>query len=84
MIRVTVELLPHGDASRARHLGTMTIANDGTGTLQRGNYTATLSKWGQPNAVWKHGRVVNFDRKRRGAWDLMLQVLRSAVGDRNR
>lgn len=42
MLRITIELLPHGDASRARKLGEMTIANDATGSQSVGNYNGTL------------------------------------------
>ena len=42
MIRITVELVPHGDESRARVLAHGIIANDGTGTLERGNYNFVL------------------------------------------
>ena len=70
MLRITVELLPGGDESRKKHLGTATITNDGTGDEHRGNYVAT--------------RVARFDRKRRGPWDLLFLALRSAVGGRNR
>jgi len=83
MIRVTVELLPGGDASRARHLGTAEIANDGTGTAEAGNYVVTLSKWGRPKQAWKRGAFSGFDRKRLGPWDLLLCALISCgIGDR--
>jgi hypothetical protein len=83
MLRVTVELLPQGDETKAEHLGTATIANDGTGTIEFGNYVARFSKWGQPNDIWKKGTVRNFPRKGRGPWDLLYLALRDAVGSRN-
>jgi hypothetical protein len=43
MIRITIEMLPHGDESRKRHMGTMEIANDATGTGTAGNYRVRLS-----------------------------------------
>jgi hypothetical protein len=61
----------------------MNIANDGTGTSYCGNYDSTLSKWGRPNVVWKRGRIVGFDRQKRGPWDLMFLVLLNIVGSRN-
>jgi hypothetical protein len=82
MLRVTVELVPHGDESRARHLGTAVIANDGTGDLDTGNYWAKLSKWGS-GATWKRGKYKGFPRKRRGPWDLLYCLLREIVGERN-
>lgn len=84
MIRITVELLPGGDASQAKHLGTATIWNDGSGDVEIGNYGATFSKWGRPGEVWKRGTVKNFPRHGRGPWDLLYLALKSAVGTRNR
>jgi len=82
-IRVTVELLPGGDESQADHRGTATIANDGTGTENLGNYTVTLFGTGEPNGIWKRGRVLGFPRGRLGVWDLLYLALRSTVGERN-
>lgn len=82
MIRVTVELWPHGDKSRKWHLGTAIIANDGTGTEEIGNYRVTLSKWGRPQRVWRRGRVEGFPRKSRGPWDLLYRALQATVGAR--
>ena len=84
MIRVVIELVPYGDESQKRHLGTATIANDGTGTVQVGNYNVTLSKWGRPTQTWKRGRVEGFPRQTRGAWDLLYLALEAIVGKRNR
>ncbi len=82
MIRVTVELLPHGDESRRRHLGTAIIANDGTGTDTQGNYNIRLSRRGQPDSAWKTGRLTGFQRKRFLVWDLLLLALAATVGQR--
>ena len=81
-IRVTIELVPFG-IGKPRHLGTALIANDGSGDVDVGNYVATLSKWGRPNAVWKTAEVKGFRRRKRGAWDLLYLVLKEAVGKRN-
>ena len=82
MIRVTVELIPHG-VGKPRHLGTAYIVNDGSGDVVIGNYKATLSKWGRPKAVWKGVEVKGFNRKKRGAWDLLYLTLKAAVGKRS-
>ncbi len=37
-LRVTVELIPHGDESRKRKMAVVDITNDGTGTHEVGNY----------------------------------------------
>ncbi len=86
MIRVTVELLPKGDPSRARLLGTATITNDCTGDAERGNYRVELARGpecsGRPG-VWRQGRVEGFPRRGRlGPWDLLLRALQDALRGR--
>jgi len=86
MLRITIEILPFGFEKNKRHLGTATIANDGTGTLKTGNYTYKLSKWGRPDAVWRRGHITGFPRGGRGSlgpWDLLFRVLKDAVGRRS-
>lgn len=85
MIVVTVELWPHGDERRKRHLGTATIANDLSGTQDTGNYHVMLSKAGRPKETWRRGRVEAFPRlsRRLGVWDLLYRALRDSVGERN-
>lgn len=82
MIRVTIEVLPGGDASLRRHVGTIEIANDGTGSEETGNYSIRLSKFGNPNQTWIRGVVKGFDRIKRGPYDLLLQCLDATVGRR--
>lgn len=61
MLRCTIELLPHGDESRARTIGMVEIANIG-GDVNIGNYAVTLKKTppfaGALKAAWKRGTVV--------------------------
>lgn len=83
MIRITIELLPKGDETKKRHLGTAEIANIG-GSLTSGNYAVKLSKWGNPKSTWRSGSVEDFPRQRLGAWDLLYRALRNTVGKRNR
>lgn len=87
MIRVTLELIPATNPKAVRHLGTITIANDGVKSRatdsREGDYIYALSVRGQPRRVWKEGRVEGFPRLRLGAYDLLLRVLRAAVGERN-
>lgn len=83
MIRVTIELIPHGLEAGKSHLGTIVIANDGTGTFTRGNYTARLSMKGRPESVWKLATVTGFPRRVLGGYDLIYRALREAVGGRN-
>lgn len=82
MIRVTIELVPRGDESKKKHLGTAEIVNDGTGDIATGNYTVRLSKWGQPEQTWKRGSLTGFPRQRLGPWDLLALALVATIGDR--
>lgn len=87
MIRVTVELIS-GRTGKASVLGIATIANDVQQTIESrgdlGSYDARFSKWApKEKEIWKRGRVENFDRRRRGPWDLLYLALKSAVGSRN-
>ncbi|HEX9391511.1 MAG TPA: hypothetical protein VF928_09390 [Usitatibacteraceae bacterium] len=84
MIRVTIQMLPGGDESKARNLGTIEIANDGTGTISRGNYMARFMKFGRPKSIWKTGLVRDFPRQSRGPYDLLLRALVAVVGPRNK
>lgn len=76
MIRVTVELLPKGDATRARVLGRMEIANDGTGNGEEGNYQATLHAEYTP-ATGRKLRVLGFKRRRQSVWTLVGIILKN-------
>lgn len=75
MIRVTVELIPHGDEVRKRVVGVMEIANDGTGDQVTGNYKGTLhaeyTKGQGRNAI-----VRGFNRKTQSVWTLIGQFLK--------
>lgn len=82
MIYVRVELWPRGDRSRARVLGEAEIANDGRGTVARGDYVVRLLKWGVGRRTWRTGRVEGFARKSLGPWDLLFRSLAACVGDR--
>lgn len=65
MVVVKIELWPHGDESKARPLGVMHIINDGTGTVEAGNYDVELKHagnyFGKPGN-WRTGRVVGYIR----------------------
>jgi hypothetical protein len=84
MIRVTIEMLPLGDVTKARHMGTIEIANDGTGDAKTGNYKVRLSRMDSPKRAWKTGAIRNFSRTLTGPHDLLLCALMSLVGDRNK
>ena len=92
MLRITIELLPHGSEKHKKPLGMATITNDGTGSESFGNYNVKLYTWHEPplkylvqlTRTWKTGRVELFPRKTRGPWDLLYRALRDIVGERNK
>ena len=77
MIRITVEMIPHGDenSERRRVLGTMEIENDCTGDVETGNYLGTLHAEYTPEAGRK-GRVIEFHRQRQSVWSLVGAFLK--------
>lgn len=84
MLRITIELLPHGSELHRRHLGTMEIANDGTGgNGPLGAYNVRLSKRGRPSVLWRRARVEGFPRLALGAYDLVFRALAATVGSRS-
>lgn len=98
MIKVTVELVSARGRAFDRLLGIGLIHNVG-GDAARGDYHVSLSKMApKERQTWKGGKltldaaditesfegdVTNFDRQRRGCWDLLFLALRLLVGARN-
>lgn len=75
MIRVTVELLPHGDEKGKRTLGVMEIANSRTGSEFVGDYEGVLvAEYTSP--VGRSGRVMQFHRKNQSVWSLVGAFLK--------
>lgn len=70
MIRVTFELLPGGDETRARPIGIMEIANVETRDDGTASYAVVLKKtppWsGALKAAWKKGRLISNDAMIKG------------------
>lgn len=71
MLRITIELIPHGNIKKARIIGTGFIANDGTGNEGFGNYKAVFRRIKSE----QHCTVKKFARKRHSAWDLLMLAL---------
>lgn len=61
MLRVTVELIPHGNEARRQTVATMEIANDLTGDEIAGNYKYRLweAERGAYAPMTKDGRILN-------------------------
>lgn len=74
MLKITLELYPFGKASLKKHLGTMLIGNDLTGTLAQGNYQVKIST-DNPQEIWKQGEVKGFPREELTAWNLVKWAL---------
>ena len=72
MLRIMVELLP-SDGGPPEVLGMALIANDGTGTQERGNYTIRLFETGKVGE--RRGKYWGFLRQQRGPWDLVYRCL---------
>lgn len=66
MLVCRIEIWPQGSFARRRTLGTVVIANDGTGTQEIGHYDCAVAHAGpyagKPGA-WRGGRVVGHLRK---------------------
>lgn len=77
MIRITVELVPHGNEDLKRKIGEMVIANDLSGDHPlKGNYQALVApdSWTQDPAMYY--TLKRFDR-RSGVWNLISTILNS-------
>ena len=75
MLRVTVELIPHGNETRKRQLAMMEIINDGSGSVDIGNYRGILhAEYTGPEG--RQGKVTDFYRQRQSVWSLVGAFLK--------
>lgn len=77
MIRITVELISAVHPSRSKLLGVMHIANTGTGTAARSDYTCGLVD--RTGRTYQTGQVLGHPRKAVSMWRLVCAALK-AVG----
>jgi len=75
MIRVTVELLPQGNADRKLTLATMELANDGTGDDALGNYRVKLDAEYTGDTP-RTGLVLSYARQSASVWTLVGAALK--------
>jgi hypothetical protein len=75
MLRVTIELVPHGIEAAARPIATLLLANDGEGTYESGNY-AYVYGYTDRDATMARGTIKKFPRSQ-GAWALIRKILNS-------
>lgn len=80
MIRVTVELIPHGDELRKSIIGTMTISNDGTGNGSISNYDYAIdtARYGLDISHSYKGKATGHYRGN-NVWHLIRRVLIQAI-----
>lgn len=71
MIRITVEMVPYGFENSKYKIGEMTIVNDGTGTIEYGNYDITIVS----DNYEIERRVEKFPRDK-GIWPLITEALK--------
>lgn len=74
MLRITVELVYQGDESKKSTIGVMEIGNDGTGTIDSGNYNVRMRT--DRAEKWAKAYVKNFPRQERGPFHLIHASLR--------
>lgn len=75
MLRVTIELVPHGMEDRKKKIGEMVIANDGSGDSFNGNYQALIAEDSWSGDKEAYVKVHGYDRSQ-SVWELVETVLR--------
>lgn len=76
MINIPIDLWPLGDDMKSRSLGRLTIANDGTGSRERGNYNVTI--FGADGRSIRTGKVLDWPRLSRPVFELVIAALQAA------
>ena len=79
MIKVTVELWPDGNLHKAKILGTMVIANDGTGSTQRGNYQIMCSEHEGEKIRTRRCELKDWPRQQNMIWALVVSALNKVM-----
>ena len=75
MLRVTIELVPHGIEDSKRTLHVLEISNDGTGDSRSANYVGTLNaEYTDPEG--RKGYVRSFRRQDQSVWSLVGAFLK--------
>ena len=73
MLRITVEIVPFGDETKAREIGKGYIINDGTSVNNRANYDCTFRDY---DSNEKFSLKVNLFNRARGFWALIGEALK--------
>ena len=77
MLKITIELHPHGRIVENPKVWNATIHNTGTGTETRGNYKAIFSN---VRSVWGRAHFNGFARKSNSVWALLKGLLNNIDG----
>ncbi|MEM6888748.1 MAG: hypothetical protein AAF636_11475 [Pseudomonadota bacterium] len=84
-LRVTVELIPHGDESRKSVIGQMDIENTGRHPHRPefGEYRFTLAGqvWGGDTEEWHRDAALSSFRRSRGYWACVRECLNAVDVD---
>jgi len=76
MLRLTIELLPDGDESKAKVIASGTVEPIGAGTGSKAHVTGNYRyKLKNKRKIWKEGRLMGFPRKGHGVWALLYSIL---------
>lgn len=85
MLRITIEMVPKGDDSRAYTLAQGVIANDGTGDKSIGNYiygfSGQIKRPGDDPGIRTSGELKGFSRLRDDCWELLRRCLNQGDQD---
>mgnify|MGYP000072969658 CR=1 FL=1 len=82
MLAIKIEIWPYGDEDHAEEIGRMYVTNDGSGTLDRGNYDVhvcrkdNLRRPTDPDSnATREARVEDYPRKSYNVWQLVKRAL---------
>lgn len=75
MLRIRVELVPHGNESQATQIASMIVANDGSGDSEWGNY---VYAYGNNSSKEITSGVIKDHYRPMGLWTLLKRVLNSS------
>lgn len=77
MIVVTSVLIPGGNVNvKQTILCNMTIVNDGTGSIKKGNYEVCLYSKGKKPRLIRKTRIENWNRISKPAWRLIAEAFK--------
>lgn len=79
MIRVTLEMVPHGDESKTRQIGALEVWHVSENAEQMANYEGLLLSWHENGPVTETKVSVHKHWRPAGAWQLVMLALQSVL-----